>query len=146
MIRSILMALSIVAGVCIVTPASHAQKTGWDRVRWLDAGTKIHIQMKEGHDTKCKMVSATQDSITCAVDGKSVTFSRDNIRTIKAHHGWRSAAAWGAVGAGTGALAGVYAAGTTWDTSPGRDILFTALGVMVFAIIRDILPDTLYRA
>jgi len=75
--------------------------SNWQRVQALPIGTSIRLDAGKRHQS-CILSAIDADSLTC-VHGKSLTFARSEIRTIKISHRVRSALIAAAIGAGAGA-------------------------------------------
>ena len=84
--------------------------SNWSRVQALPPGTGLHINGLP--HTTCTFASADADNITCSKSGgKSVTYARAGIKSIKLTHRLRSTLVGTGIGAGTGAIFG-FAVGT----------------------------------
>ena len=75
--------------------------SNWQRVQAIPMGTSIRLDAGKRHQS-CVLSAVDAESLTC-VHGKSLTFARSEIRTIKISHRVRSALIAAAIGAGAGA-------------------------------------------
>jgi hypothetical protein len=81
-------------------PAPPPAGSNWQHVQMLPTGTSIYVYTR-GHHQRCELASADADTLTC-IHGKSITFQRAEITSIKLAHRGRSSWVGLAIGAGAG--------------------------------------------
>ncbi len=116
--------------VLLLAPFTHAAPAddGWNRVRQLAPGTRIHVSADTSGAT-CKLRSADDSNLSCdGAHGK--VFPRSAVRSVKLTRYAVSTAAGLGIGAGVGALIGVAAV----RPNPKALIDFPSIGRALFAV------------
>jgi hypothetical protein len=138
--RNAILSLVLIFAVTLSASAQSAQPAdgGWGKVAALASATSIRVKAK--HTVVCKFQSATADSLSCLVSGKTdvQVIQLADIKWVKIPHRGRSALIGAAPGVALAAGSGIKKAtegcpNGTFFCGLGADIL-TAFGA-VLAII-----------
>lgn len=109
--------------------------SNWQHILILPKGTSVYVYTR-GHHQRCELASTDADTLTC-IHGKSVTFQRTEITSIKLAHRGRSSLVGLAVGAGAGIGIG-YAIPLSKSSDPALQVptqIINSLGRAAFVVI-----------
>lgn len=148
----LLIALAASLSATAQQPLVQTPKAGsnWQHVQALPAGTPVYVNAG-GSTTKCKLASVDADTLTCA-QGKSATFRRTEIKSIKVPRRVASTLIMAGLGAGLGAVVvaatssaigfGGHAKGSVYAGGAGIGaVLFGTIGFFT-----DAARSTVYKA
>ena len=156
---SLRILLPIVAGLGSTLMGQTGGVTSWLSVQRLAPGRPIEVVDHKGAAIKGKLASVSDESITAAVKGRTVTVSRSEVALVRVHSGKRRKHAL--IGMAIGAVAGVgvgAAAGESLAKTSGGDFanlkgpiiaVSGAAGALVGAVVGSVAGDrgaTVYRA
>jgi hypothetical protein len=156
--RNALLSLVLIFAITLSASAQTAQPTdgGWGRVEALANATSIRVKAKK-QTVVCKFQSATADSLSCLVSGKTDVqlFQLADIKYVKIPHRGRSTLIGAAPGAVVAAAGGIGRAtekctNATFFCGLGADLVMglgAALAIIgaVIGAATDFSATTLYK-